>query len=1007
MESEGTTYLIYDKESENIHSFNNLLTIEYSVESIFKLDNIKIKDGDDAIDYINKKSISDTYKINEKLDKNIYKISVIEFSKNNINIMITLLCVNNKNLENYFYKFKTIPSKEFLMLCCRYHLNYLKNTEDYLIKLNNVKTKKTPYQECKDNVLNIVSKVIQPNNNLFEDKIKDYEYLKKDLYTYQKKTINWLQNIEKKEYTYFVNENNYDSEINIGNIFYDPLNKQFKSNSDKLQLRFTGGALIDEVGLGKTIECIMLSLLNKKQLNENDNHLDSKATLIICPNQLCGQWSREFGNFLNLKNIKITLVLTKVHFDKYSYSDLINSDFVIVSFNFLDNPVFVNELLGDNYNKKYFSSYNYDYHSVNHIISEKIKFFNKEENILELGNKKALLPLIKWHRIIIDEFHEITSVSKYSYMINLINHFRSNYKWCITGTPFNSDSFNTMIKMINFTTNTKTKEYAYFLNSSINYHMNNLFFRRNTKKSIEDEMKLLPLKEKLIWLNFSKTERMIYQANLANPNINKFDKFTRQLCCHPNLAEETRNILSNCKTLDDIEKMMILHYKNEYEVQELRVKKVLLSIKKLELKIKHINFKRQRKFLKKKGYKVVIEYPNRIEIDKLQNEINNNKKKINIQNEEYEIDENDYDDDSDSDDENNNKPLMIVNDENQDKILLIIDKLIENDKNNTIEELNQILNNYNNKLNIETTNLNGKRSTYEFFSNVVDKIKKTGEKEYDSDSDSDSDDEENCGICLDSINNYDVGVTVCGHIFHYECLKQQFNINKKCPMCNKQLTESDIYLVSYEKKQKNPNEVIKDKISLINKVGTKLGNLIFYLLSIDEHVIIFSQWDNLLKEVGLVLNEYGIKNVFCRGNVWQRDMAIRRFYSDDDIKVIMLSSESAASGTNLTKASKVILLDPVYGSYEHRKNTEWQAVGRAYRLGQTKEVEVVRFIIKNSVEEEIYIENKKNDSKINENMIINETTEDSINLSTEKIIKLKKNIKVKDNETINKESIKN
>jgi SNF2 family DNA or RNA helicase len=274
------------------------------------------------------------------------------------------------------------------------------------------------------------------------------------------------------------------------------------------------------------------------------------------------------------------------------------------------------------------------------------------------------------------------------------------------------------------------------------------------------------------------------------------------------------------------------------------------------------------------------------------------------------------------------------------------------------------------------------------------KLKKEGEKELDSDSDSDSDDEENCGICLDSINNYDVGVTVCGHIFHYECLKQQFNINKKCPMCNKQLEENDIYLVSYEKKQKNPNEEIKDKISLINKVGTKLGNLIFYLLSIDEHVIIFSQWDNLLKEVGLVLNEYGIKNVFCRGNVWQRDMAIRRFYSDDDIKVILLSSESAASGTNLTKASKVILLDPVYGSYEHRKNTEWQAVGRAYRLGQTKEVEVVRFIIKNSVEDEIYIENKNNDSKINENRVINETTEDSINLSSEKIIKLKKNIKI-------------
>ena len=253
--------------------------------------------------------------------------------------------------------------------------------------------------------------------------------------------------------------------------------------------------------------------------------------------------------------------------------------------------------------------------------------------------------------------------------------------------------------------------------------MNNFFFRRNTKKSIEDEMKLSPLKEKLIWLNFSKTERMIYQANLANPNIDKFDKFTRQLCCHPNLAEETKNILSNCKTLDDIEKMMILHYKNEFENQELRVKKIILSIKKLQNKIKIINFKKKRKFLRKKGYKVIIEYPNTEEIEKLQSEISNSKNKILVQNDEYDIDNLESDNDSDSDDETKNKPIMIVNDENQDLILLQIKKLINNDKNNTLEELNEVLRNYNNKLNTETTNMNGKKSTYEFFSNVVDKIK--------------------------------------------------------------------------------------------------------------------------------------------------------------------------------------------------------------------------------------------------------------------------------------------
>jgi len=101
--------------------------------------------------------------------------------------------------------------------------------------------------------------------------------------------------------------------------------------------------------------------------------------------------------------------------------------------------------------------------------------------------------------------------------------------------------------------------------------------------------------------------------------------------------------------------------------------------------------------------------------------------------------------------------------------------------------------------------------------------------------------------------------------------------------------------------------------------------------------------------------------------------------------VIMLSSESAASGTNLTKASKVILLDPVAGEYEYRRNMEWQAIGRAYRLGQTKPVEIVRLIIKDTVEEEIYRDNKLQDAKQASQMVISEITDDTITLSDDKL----------------------
>jgi hypothetical protein len=161
----------------------------------------------------------------------------------------------------------------------------------------------------------------------------------------------------------------------------------------------------------------------------------------------------------------------------------------------------------------------------------------------------------------------------------------------------------------------------------------------------------------------------------------------------------------------------------------------------------------------------------------------------------------------------------------------------------------------------------------------------------------------------------------------------------------------------------------------------------------------------MLRRTGEVLTAHGIKNVYCKGNVWSRDKAIREFTFQDDVKVIMLSSESAAAGTNLTAAENVILLDAIYkddntdvgggiGSYEYRRNMEWQAIGRAYRMGQTKKVSVVRFIMKDTVEEEIYKINKEEDKKFKDNVdLIDkmiEITDDNIDADKEVIEKLNK-----------------
>jgi len=69
----------------------------------------------------------------------------------------------------------------------------------------------------------------------------------------------------------------------------------------------------------------------------------------------------------------------------------------------------------------------------------------------------------------------------------------------------------------------------------------------------------------------------------------------------------------------------------------------------------------------------------------------------------------------------------------------------------------------------------------------------------------------------------------------------------------------------------------------------------------------------------------------------------------------MLSTVQTASGTNLTRASQIIILDSIRGDPKHVQDIENQAIARAVRLGQQKEtIKVIRFLIRNTIEEELY-----------------------------------------------------
>ena len=71
----------------------------------------------------------------------------------------------------------------------------------------------------------------------------------------------------------------------------------------------------------------------------------------------------------------------------------------------------------------------------------------------------------------------------------------------------------------------------------------------------------------------------------------------------------------------------------------------------------------------------------------------------------------------------------------------------------------------------------------------------------------------------------------------------------------------------------------------------------------------------------------------------------------------MLSTENAASGTNLTEATHIIFMEPIKGDIGEVKAIEDQAIGRAVRLGQENQVKVIKLIMKDTIEEEIIKQN--------------------------------------------------
>jgi len=695
--------------------------------------------------------------------------------------------------------------------------------------------------------------------NTLNEQLTQPDLMKCKLYKYQLKSLNWMKNIEDNS----LNNINYNiqtsypisniiNKLENKNLFYNLMTNKLESKLIEKKIKIKGGILADEMGLGKTIVCIGLILANQKKNNKHqkkkNKKYDSNATLIICPSHLVKQWEKEIKKIA--PSLKIVTILNKISHEKLVFNDFINNDVILVSIQFLIN---FNYYIKLNYKQASPANINFDdrYESLMSNLNELQEKALKEQ----LNTKLPIFEYFNWHRIIIDEAHEIfgsyrtyhASICKY--LKNFVSSLDSTFYWYVSGTPFiNNIGFVSALNYVDlnivndFTTkylnnnklSTIKKEiiipytdiYKYNnINIDFNDRILDIVMHRNTQESVKNEINIPPVLEEIILVELSDIERNIYDSKLKYCCS---EIVLRQICCHPLICDKEREILGSIEDLSEVKDKLLIYHNN--------------IIKSYNKKIDALDVNNQAYNMVKKNFK-----------DKI----------------------------------------------NESKYLLNL------------------------------------------FKNMDDNIE--------------LEDAEVCCICMDNITQ--LVITSCGHFYCKECIFNSIKYKKQCPLCKKDLDYKNIFSI-------DPEKDLDSKNILVTKYGAKMGKLIELCKNItnnkDNRIIIFSQWDRLLHLIGTTLDKNTIKNVYVKGNVFQKNKAIDSFKNTKNnkksksVQIIMLSLEHAASGTNLTEATHIIFTDPITGTNEKIAAIENQAIGRAFRLGQTNQVKVIKLITKNTIEEEIY-----------------------------------------------------
>jgi SNF2 family DNA or RNA helicase len=190
-----------------------------------------------------------------------------------------------------------------------------------------------------------------------------------------------------------------------------------------------------------------------------------------------------------------------------------------------------------------------------------------------------------------------------------------------------------------------------------------------------------------------------------------------------------------------------------------------------------------------------------------------------------------------------------------------------------------------------------------------------------------------CPICYDEPTN-SIVTPCCARFFCGGCLLTSMSVNPHCPLCRSSISPSSCTKIVTTA---DMNTIVAGG-SQTPDLEKKQDALLRILQENPQgRFLVFSRYDNPFESLESTMETMGIKVKQLKGNKDAIAATLRSFESGA-LRCLLLNSEFAGSGLNITAATHVILLHAM------SREEEKQILGRAYRIGREGPLQYIKLL---------------------------------------------------------------